>query len=563
MDNKEKAEQVALMRDIYSVAVGAFGYIGAPEMTDPSTVLAFLESLDGRQEDTCSGSLDLSISHPSVLAYCELWTQSWFNRSWVFQEMVLSKNMICLYGKVNNYSMWTLEYLDCVATGYRNMAGAHKQITLPRHLASTIQSNEDRVLECGYLKREIESTTNLNPVDILAGGRASNSGDLRDKVWSRLGILGINQLTAPLPHPDYSSGTSAVTVYTDFAINSIQNGYGIDILAHSGTSQRISKLPTWAPDWSCNPRHPLYYRLYSFTKSTASSIEILDCTKITVRGAIFDEIAILARPCGNIGELLIPACPEIQTSESLALALEQMAWEITAILRQSSEIYVNHDSWDEVIWRTLTGDVEWGGRAGAKMRESFDAFRTLYHSTGISPYSRSIRDFQSKSKTKSEEMTTDVYDHRSARDSSLPDSSKSQPSSQLPLSNADIESLRAKSQYYERLSRHIQNGRVLGVTRSGFMGVFPNDARVGDVWAALLGSPVPFILRRVPNPGGMESKERETASQENHQDAEIQYQIVGPCYLHGIMDGGMMVEAPELEEGWTPLKGNWKDLVIV
>jgi hypothetical protein len=66
-------------------------------------------------------------------------------------------------------------------------------------------------------------------------------------------------------------------------------------------------------------------------------------------------------------------------------------------------------------------------------------------------------------------------------------------------------------------------GRKPFRTQQGYIGLGPHIARHGDIVCVLLGAHVPFILRPVGD----------------------QYQLLGECYVHGIMDG----EA--LEEGRT------------
>ena len=52
-------------------------------------------------------------------------------------------------------------------------------------------------------------------------------------------------------------------------------------------------------------------------------------------------------------------------------------------------------------------------------------------------------------------------------------------------------------------------------TETGRLGQVPYGTEAGDVLAIFLGSEVPFVLRKVG-------------------DA---YRLLGPCYVHGVMDG--------------------------
>jgi hypothetical protein len=64
----------------------------------------------------------------------------------------------------------------------------------------------------------------------------------------------------------------------------------------------------------------------------------------------------------------------------------------------------------------------------------------------------------------------------------------------------------------------------LCTTVKGFLAAVPCTTKVGDCIAILGGGNLPFVLR----PTG-----------DNH------YRLVGPCYVHGIMDGEAFPEDPD------------------
>ncbi len=80
-------------------------------------------------------------------------------------------------------------------------------------------------------------------------------------------------------------------------------------------------------------------------------------------------------------------------------------------------------------------------------------------------------------------------------------------------------------------------GRVLGITDKGQLGLFPTSTQKGDIVAIFLGGCVPFIIRPIGNPT-MESYTRN--------------QLVGPCYVQGIMYGEGIQRVPylDLESIW-------------
>ena len=68
----------------------------------------------------------------------------------------------------------------------------------------------------------------------------------------------------------------------------------------------------------------------------------------------------------------------------------------------------------------------------------------------------------------------------------------------------------------QRRIRQTADDRRLCLSRKGRIGWVPKKGREGDVIAVAIGSEIPLVLR----PRGKE-----------------EYEVVGACYLHGIMDG--------------------------
>ena len=65
--------------------------------------------------------------------------------------------------------------------------------------------------------------------------------------------------------------------------------------------------------------------------------------------------------------------------------------------------------------------------------------------------------------------------------------------------------------------------RMLCITRNGYIGMVPKKTEIGDVVVVLNGAQVPFVLRPALSvvDGWVEGS----------------YQLVGECYVHGVMDG--------------------------
>ena len=68
----------------------------------------------------------------------------------------------------------------------------------------------------------------------------------------------------------------------------------------------------------------------------------------------------------------------------------------------------------------------------------------------------------------------------------------------------------------------------------------PLSTGVGDDVHVLLGSTVPFVTRLVPAPTDMGAEPLESSIKT--------YSLVGECYLHGIMDGEVVLDAGSKKE---------------
>lgn len=82
-------------------------------------------------------------------------------------------------------------------------------------------------------------------------------------------------------------------------------------------------------------------------------------------------------------------------------------------------------------------------------------------------------------------------------------------------------------QFFGRIST---DESVFCVTKAGYMGWLPKHARVQDYIYVPYGSDVPFVLRPLREAGSSEYLPEKATAFQN-------WQLVGACYVHGIMDG--------------------------
>jgi len=83
----------------------------------------------------------------------------------------------------------------------------------------------------------------------------------------------------------------------------------------------------------------------------------------------------------------------------------------------------------------------------------------------------------------------------------------------------------------------IAGGRRFAGTADRRIAAVPDAARYGDEIWVILGSETPHCLRRLPHLENVDSMD----------DSKI-FQLVGECYVHGIMNGEMMELGLEVEQ---------------
>ena len=126
-----------------------------------------------------------------------------------------------------------------------------------------------------------------------------------------------------------------------------------------------------------------------------------------------------------------------------------------------------------------------------------------------------------------------LFDCATVQSPSIPDQPPphSNPKKRLTLDKLDF---RRPQKTYRRMQLAFSaavTARRFAATKKGHMGLMPRGAMLGDSVCVIFGSHVPFLVRRVP-----------------HDEAGTnRYQLVGECYLQGIMNGEVMASTPESE----------------
>jgi hypothetical protein len=478
-DIEEKNVQVALMGAIYSKARGIIGYIGpAPAGKNPKTpfwALAWAaNAFVDRQDDVPEEVKNDGDSGMGVL-----WAHQWFRRSWVTQEVVLSKKVICLYGSGKTHFTLDFDLLGSFVYMYQH-ADHHREdwfrVISDRsdyeaqleHAASAVQ-----VYSWAQLRTQRkEEPHGLDLIKVLNSIRPAGATDERDKVYSILGLL--KEKDRAGIRVEYSRDHSVEQVYTELAKYCIGTPYIMRLLEHASTTRKRSGLPSWAPDWSHYPRYPLDSRLYKCAGDTTPKASLSpDGKKVILQGFTFDKVAVLGVLITYPHAVMEGPAGPITDSNVIVIGLEELAYQMCEGARARFGRYPANEDPNDIIWRTLTADRGWGDRRSTREdRKFYDAFR--------------------------------AQNPGRAYQDPAPQASEADYSSEQP------------DAAFLMMTIHFQRGRVLCVTAAGRLGVVPADAKPGDWITVFSGGNLPFVIRNIKG---------------------NEFTLVGHCYVHGVMDG--------------------------
>lgn len=449
-DVLEKNVQVKLMSDIYRRSRGTLGYLGIPSSgKDPAEIFDNLITigsypLDDEPESTTNVYNDIS-----DLASCP-----WFTRCWVMQEVVLAKNAICLYGDEDRHSSLELDLIGSLRKGLQTPGIAKPQLRKSDASEGLKKGGRSlaEALFWAHLRVNIrKDPSGLNLVKILSLMRSAAATDIRDKVYSVLGVLKEQDRRAI--KVDYSKENTVEQVYTDLAKYIIATPDCMKMLAHAGKSRHLPKLPSWVPDWSREDRSPLDYDLYRAAIDMTSDVRVSASGEMLHLKALPFGNVITASPAVDHSNLKIESNwlggtdPIFLGTEDLLGGLEVAMDEFCNIIQTKVGRLPGPGTREDAIWRTMTADIGYGGnrRATAEDQKYYDAF-----------------------------MSQNPREEEGAQ-------------------NQDYEA------YYPFvvMVQSCIGGRRLCAFNTGKVGLVPDDTKVGDWVAIFPGSNLPFIIRHL------------------------------------------------------------------
>ncbi|KAL9597098.1 MAG: hypothetical protein Q9219_005381, partial [cf. Caloplaca sp. 3 TL-2023] len=386
-----------------------------------------------------------------------LFAQPLFRRVWVIQEIVAATNVRIVCGN------WIIDWSDL-----------HCALEIvDRHFNSS--DDEFAHLEpswqpflCLAGQREWEARRHRwSLMTLLENFRYTESTLSRDRFFALLGLASDGN-EADF-EPDYDSPFEAVIL--KFARVFIRQGRGMQLLYRAGLSRQSHRFPSWIPDWTSKRSSSLVDSSESGTRFAASGSRRAnvqcnsDRDELVVEGYAVDIIANISATSNvepewkkyfeEVDEMINSAipCPTPDTRE-------QLKWKIPI----AGMIFPQREASESL-----------------DMQSSYESFRETISSDQISGAMERTGSFPNNT-TKSVPCASVSY--------------------AKALEQVESDHHRLRSASYTAALQGIPYGWRFIVTEKGYLGIVPNEAKIGDVVAILQGGRIPFVLKAsVTRPG--------------------------------------------------------------
>jgi hypothetical protein len=503
----ERASLVKRMREIYTKAWTPIIWLGEQEGSSDEA-LDLITTLAGEYSSPDGVSRLTDALHRNAQhfgkgvwrALYELICRPYWRRLWIFQEAALGRSttpILCGHR--------TLSWI--------HVARAFSLLIKTDEVINTYITNELRdafipfniaIWANLYTANEIQSLQDIqlqgkrtNTYRLLNLSRLVFSTDPRDKVYGLLGLM--DESLASLIEPDYTD--TVLNVYRSFTLTIIEATGSLDVIRHTAPAAD-SPFPSWVPDWTVAPKTTaltLSETSFATSGSSLASIQTLtDSQLLSCKGFIIDRFdgmgAMWAK--GWSPDSIVPTkgtANPYGTFEGVRDAI----WKSMVACRSlpSEPLNVDHGS---LLATPLLAEMGIPEHSPLKDVTSSNVFlwcvRSLKSNAGFQVAGRRMEEYFWK---KAEPEDIDAMHLRDA--------------------------LMQKDRVGER--------RRLVTTGRGYVGMALETIERSDAIAVLLGCSMPVVLRKVEGGSG-----------------HVRWQVVGECYIHGIMDGEAMEWGMEAQD---------------
>ncbi|PMD64854.1 uncharacterized protein K444DRAFT_554213 [Hyaloscypha bicolor E] len=325
-------------------------------------------------------------------------------------------------------------------------------------------------------QRELEANkTRLPLFELLESFRYTESTWQRDHFFALLGLASDGENSAY--DPDYSSYFEVIV--RRFACALAKKEGVVELLYRAGINSEEARFPSWIPNWTETKQDSLYSLSSRGTKWAAA----LDTEPNFQCDPNSDELKIYG--------LLVDRVASVSFASNLPEELKSYVDEVNLMV-DSLSLYSQENSAD-LKWKIPIAGASHPrtlSSANLDMRLSYEALRD-YLAQGV----------------KEKSVATGPPARIQPRAGEIG----------VCVANLGLVSLKAKAQnYLSALQENFKGWKFL-ITEKGYAGIAPPGVRRDDIITIFHGGAVPFITRSSKTHGA--------------------FQLVGECYVHGMMNG--------------------------
>ncbi|KAI4160828.1 MAG: hypothetical protein LQ342_005443 [Letrouitia transgressa] len=523
---EEKSVQVSMMGQIYSSTIKVVAWLGRGDRLTRD-VVTFIRRVSADTEKRKARGIQPTITPtmsvsprlrdaPAQLRMFRNWDllsmllkNPWFERIWVMQEIVMACSATSRIMKIDEPVLLMFEEcaieFDVLASFLRFLKNNKLQSNLAfdRKYDDGFKGSEmpfgfgavDVFSQYRNIKEQEEDISMNLALNDAWYFKASND---RDKVFATMGFIDPNEIANTDLHIDYES--SVQEGYTRCAIAMLRRDNEYPMLLHMagiGLRRSYLALPSWVPDFSqesyevqlkpevSESEEAKHYLASGIIKKIELHIDA-SARSLHCRGIFIDVVeTVYEQPTfGKSNQWYHNFTPSLFFSPDKYYYKKVLQWleDIEAFLSASG---YSHSR--DILYQTLVGDYSIPfNSSDFNLGEIFDSWYQAQHelagSIGIK--------------------------------TSVLSSFKRKPDSYN------------KVQLFEDLKASSQGGRpVFGTSDKRMLGHGPTGLKAGDTVCIIMGVMTPFLLRPMKSESGLDGVEGK------------RYQLVGPCFVHGIMYG--------------------------
>ncbi|KAJ3547922.1 hypothetical protein NM208_g1252 [Fusarium decemcellulare] len=502
----ERNLQVSLMSKIYSRAAAVLVYLGEAADNSDLAVQFILEC-----DNPSPGTTALTYIKSDVLAQAlrRFFHRPWFSRVWVIQEVLLSTEKIVYCGE--KVLPWS-----AIKNFNHYHTSTSSQSQLPYVVSTSEKSFRERTTEDSMLKALLDS-------------RHCEATDPRDKVYSLLPLLDFFNKPLGLT-PRYQD--TLVQVYTDCA-KALLADQGWKMLSAVQGGPGTNNLPSWVPDWSVPPMRHILATDWNLKNdhfwTDKTHLEVPDKPQVNICNPVgmgvkepIPVLRVYGFRCGKIvrmgstyiaGQTTVPFNEWWDLVETLFS--EEPGINPEGIPTRSTNVFYSDEFWDE-FYRFLSlarylYSEDWGMEPGIEI-------------TGVlEDSSRSLKDYQFGVKWEDtvRQLALERGSGKSAADCTLP-------FTEIPF---ELAWLSLPSSYKARVVFGLKTChlRRCFITDTGYFGLAPAEAEIGDHLYICVGAAIPFTLRAV--------------QRESQKHGVNEFRLIGETYMENDAWNGLTQES--------------------